>query len=135
MSNQQEKAPMWGVAANILKERPYGPGGQIIKRGTRKFHGGAKVYMVGAFWGMGGEQVAVVGHFRGNGYVTSVIGIDTLENFRAEHIFSPAVIHRILNRRYSVHHPSARALQSTGIKRGSGGNRSELRSLSRSVAG
>ena len=105
MSNQQEKAPIWGVAANILKERPYGPGGQIVKRGTRKFHGGAKVYMVGAFWGMGGEQIAVVGHFRGNGYVTSVIGVDTLENFRAEPIYSPAVINRILNRSYSVHHP------------------------------
>jgi hypothetical protein len=114
MSDQKEQPeasatqvePLWGVAANIVEERLYGKGGLETKRGTRKFHGGAKVYMVGAFWGMGGEKVVVVGHFRGkNPYITSVIGAELVENFRPELIYSPMIIEKILKPHYSVIHP------------------------------
>jgi hypothetical protein len=90
--------PIWCVVANIRKEIPYGPGGKETRRGTRKFHGGAKVYVVDAFWGMAGERVTVIGHYRGKQYITCVVRNLVLENLRVELVYSPAVIRQIIKK-------------------------------------
>ena len=61
--------PIWGVVANVVKERPYGPHSQETKRGTLKFNGGAKVYVALVFREHADERLTVVGHYRGrHGY-------------------------------------------------------------------
>ena len=52
------------MVANVVHERPYGPEGAEIRRGTKHFAPGAKVYVFSFFWGMGGEQVTVIGRHR-----------------------------------------------------------------------
>ena len=37
-------APVWCPVATMRAERPYGPGGQETKRGSRHFAPGAKLY-------------------------------------------------------------------------------------------
>jgi hypothetical protein len=97
--SSQEKAkiePVWGVVANVMKEHPYGQGGKEIRRGTLKFHGGAKVYIRLVFWGVAGERLEVVGRYRGkHAYITCALRTEWLENFHVELIYSPSVIKRI----------------------------------------
>jgi hypothetical protein len=89
--------PVWCVAANVLNERPYGPGGAEIRRGTKHFAPGAKVYVFDFFWGMGGEQVTVVGrHRKSRRYITLVMRATHLANWRAELAYSPHVIKQVL---------------------------------------
>jgi hypothetical protein len=88
--------PICGVAANIVKERPYGEGGKEIRRGTPKFHAGAKVYIADVFWGMGGESLMAVGRYRGKyKYIACGLRTEWLENFRVELIYSPTVMEHI----------------------------------------
>jgi hypothetical protein len=89
--------PIWGVVAKVVKERPYGPGGKESRRGTRKFNAGQKVYLWDVFWGMGGEDLTVIGRYRGKyGYITSSLRTAYLTDFRAELIYSPTIIRRII---------------------------------------
>src|SRR5688572_23335387 len=94
--------PIWSVVANIRSEIPSGPGGKETRNGTRKFHGGAKVYIVRVFWGMGGDSVMIIGHYRGKRYISCVIRNLYLENLRVEMVYSPAVIKRIVKQRGSL---------------------------------
>jgi uncharacterized protein (TIGR02996 family) len=88
--------PIWCVAANAVLERPYGPGGAETRRGTKHFTPGAKVYVFDFFWGMGGEQVTVIGRHRKAGrYITLSMCAAHLANWRAELVYAPAVIRRI----------------------------------------
>nr|GFD56498.1 hypothetical protein [Tanacetum cinerariifolium] len=42
----QEPESYWTAVANIVRERPYGPGGAEIRLGTKHFAPGAKVYII-----------------------------------------------------------------------------------------
>ena len=88
--------PAWCVAANVVHERQYGPAGAEIRRGTKHFAPGAKVYVVDFFWGMGGEDVTVVGrHRKSKRYLALTMKAKHLANWRAELVYSPAVIREI----------------------------------------
>ncbi|WP_257388913.1 hypothetical protein [Tahibacter caeni] len=92
------ETPVWCVAANIVHERAYGPGGAEKRRGTRQFAPGAKVYVFSYFWGMGGDMVTVVGRQRKTKrYITLSMRADHLANWRAELVYSPHVIRQILD--------------------------------------
>lgn len=92
---QQNQASIWCVGATVRMSIPFGEGAKQTRRGTNKFHGGAKVYLAGAFWGTGAERVTVVGHYRGKGYITASLQVRYLTNFRAELVYSPTVISRL----------------------------------------
>lgn len=94
--NNPVPMPIWGVVANVLKDHAASVGGKEVRRGTRKFNGGAKVYLVRFYYG--GDKVVVIGHFRGRGHVTTVLSITYLENFRAELIYSPTVQKRLADK-------------------------------------
>lgn len=92
------ETPVWCVVANVLHERPYGPGGVEKRRGTRQFAPGAKVYVFSYFWGEGGEVVTVVGrHRKSKRYITLSMKAIHLANWRAELVYSPHVIRQILH--------------------------------------
>jgi hypothetical protein len=94
--------PAWCLAANIIAERPYGPGGQETRTGTKHFAPGAKVYLLNFFWGMGGEDVTVIGHHRrSHRLVTMTIRSRWLVNWRAELVYRPAVVRALAEHPYT----------------------------------
>ena len=87
------------IVGNIVEERPYGPGGQERRRGTKHFRAGAKVYCFPPLWGDGYRKVKVIGHHRkSNKLVTMVIDSRWIVNRRAELVYSPSVIRRFEGR-------------------------------------
>jgi hypothetical protein len=91
--------PIWCIVANIVNERAYGPGGQETRRGTKHFAPGAKIYILYFFWGMGAQDVTVVGrHRRSHRYITMTIRTAWLVNWRVELVYSPYVIAKRLER-------------------------------------
>lgn len=87
--------PMWLVTANVVRWRRYGERGQELRPGTKAYKGGARVYVVGTYGGMGHEQLTTVGRGR---HSARWITIDTaarhLQSFRAKLVYSPAVLRR-----------------------------------------
>jgi len=87
--------PKWLVTANIVENRPYGPGGKEIRNGTKLFRGGAKVYIVGAHAGMC-EDIIVLGHHRKSGkFIQSVIKVYHVENIRMTLCYSPTALKKV----------------------------------------
>ena len=109
-----EAETAWCVAANIIMERKYGPGGAETRSGTKHFPAGSKVYILSHFWGMGGERVTVVGRHRGSHrYVTMTISSTLLANLRTELVYSPFIVNLIKTRgeysKYSTSKPDGEA--------------------------
>ncbi len=88
----------WCLVANIVDERPYGPEGKETRRGTKHFAAGAKIYCFPFQWGDGYERIRVIGRHRGSRrFVTMIIKSDWLTNWRAQRVYSPAVIKQLDN--------------------------------------
>jgi hypothetical protein len=95
-SSMVDIEPLWCAAANVKKEILFGQE-HIVRKGTRHFRGGAKVYIVDAHWGMC-NSVTVIGHHRATGrYIKIDIHVKRLEKFRLELVYSPKVIALIDN--------------------------------------
>jgi hypothetical protein len=91
----EEVSPVWCMVGNIVEDRPYGPGGQERRGGTKHFRAGAKVYCFPALWGDGYRKIKVIGHHRmSNKLVTMVISSKWVINRRADLVYSPAIIRR-----------------------------------------
>ncbi len=104
MTDEQkpQPEPVWCVSANIVAERPCGPGGAEMRSGTKHFKAGAKVYCV-AFHA-GWTRVDVVGHHRGSYHlVRMAIRPEWLTDFKTELVYSPYVISQFLPSRPDVH--------------------------------
>ncbi|MCW8932470.1 MAG: hypothetical protein OQL19_19815 [Gammaproteobacteria bacterium] len=87
--------PKWFITANVIKERPFGPGGVEKHNGVRLFRGGAKVYIIGAHRGMC-EDIIVIGHHRRTGrFIQGVIKVHQVENIRMTLCYSPAAIKKV----------------------------------------
>ena len=81
---------LWSVVANIKKERPFGPGGNETKVGTRQFRGGTKVYIAGCFPGMCNAVVAIGLHRHSRQWITCCVDVRHVENFRVRLVYHPA---------------------------------------------
>ncbi len=67
-----------------------------MRRGTRHFSPGTKVYAFPAQWGDGYEKILVVGrHRKSKRFVTMVIRSDAVANWRAKVVYSPEVLRRL----------------------------------------
>ncbi|MFE7109934.1 hypothetical protein ACFU98_02760 [Streptomyces sp. NPDC057575] len=87
--------PVWLVAANVVLWRRYGELGQELRPGTKAYRGGAKVYVVDTYPGMGNQQLTTVGHGRHTGrWITIDTGTRHLHTFRARLVYAPAVLKR-----------------------------------------
>jgi hypothetical protein len=92
-----DEESIWSIVANIKKEIPYGPQGSEIKSGLKKFKAGAKVHIIGAFYGMG-EDIIVMGQHRKSGkYISCVIKVNTVENLRVKKIYSKKILELLKN--------------------------------------
>ncbi|MFB8033069.1 hypothetical protein ACFC5Z_08930 [Streptomyces sp. NPDC056004] len=87
--------PVWLVAANVVLWRRYGELGQELRPGTKAYRGGAKVYVIDTYAGMGNQQLTTVGHGRHTGHwITIDTGTRHLHTFRAQLVYTPAVLKR-----------------------------------------
>lgn len=88
--------PVWCIVANVVAERPYGPGGLHWRRGLRLFPAGAKVQVPGGYPGMGYDTVTVIGRTRHSArYAVVDIRTAHLTNWRVKLVYSPAVLDRL----------------------------------------
>jgi len=88
--------PVWCPVANMVRERPYGPGGRELRRGSKHFAPGAKLYCFPALWGDGYEQIQVIGRHRAtHRYVKMIINEKWLTNWRVQLAYSPHVIREL----------------------------------------
>lgn len=89
---------LWCIEANVVKAREYGEGGIDSRNGIRLFRGGAKVYIIGAYFGMC-ESVLLVGHHRKSvRLICSVVKAKHLENFKVKPIYKPKLREMAENR-------------------------------------
>lgn len=95
-SEHSEPTPAWCIAANVVLEREFGEDKEI-RRGTRHFKPGAKVFIVDFYWGMGAEQLVVIGRHRASGrFIELSMASKHLANLRAELVYSPTVIKAVM---------------------------------------
>jgi hypothetical protein len=91
----RQEIRVWCVIANLVKERPFGPGGEEIRHGTKHFKGGAKLYIIDAYWGMC-KSVTVIGHHRkGSRFIKLDIPASYVENLRVKPVYHPKVLQLI----------------------------------------
>jgi len=88
---------IWCVVANIVLERPFGPGGEERRRGTKNFAPGAKVYVFQRIgWG-DWRRIRVLGrHRRSVRLIELTTSVEFLANWRVEKVYSPTIIRRML---------------------------------------
>jgi hypothetical protein len=85
----------WTVVGNIIRERPYGPGGAEIRVGTKHFTPGAKVYIIDWFAGTCARVVVVGLHRKSKKNIRLVIDVKLVENLRPKLCYTPAVSKKI----------------------------------------
>lgn len=102
---QRPEPPVWCVRANVVPEREFGPLGFERKAGTKHFRGGARVWIIDAFFGMA-ETVIVVGHHRGGGrLVKMALHVRVLTDFKAALVYSPGVTNMLVEHHAPLHAP------------------------------
>ncbi|MBT2479379.1 hypothetical protein [Streptomyces sp. ISL-94] len=83
--------PLWILAANVVRWRRWGEGGQGLRPGTKTFKGGAKVHVFDTL--DGGDFCMVVGRPRQTRrYVWEYVHTRHLHTFRPKLVRSPAVL-------------------------------------------
>ncbi|MFJ4841582.1 hypothetical protein [Streptomyces sp. NPDC088746] len=83
----------WLIAANVVRWRRYGEGGQELRPGTKSYRGGSKVYVIETYAGSGHEQLTTIGRGRHTGtYITIDMSTRNLHTFRAVQVHSPTVL-------------------------------------------
>ncbi|MFF0289393.1 hypothetical protein [Streptomyces sp. NPDC005262] len=85
--------PGWLIAANVVRWRRYGEGGQELRPGTKSYRGGSKVYVIDTYAGTGHETLTTIGRGRHTGgYITIDMATRNLHTFRAAPVHSPTVL-------------------------------------------
>lgn len=100
--NAQERpvqtVPIWSAVANVIMERPHGPGGKEIRSGTRMFRPGAKVVYIYHYGTIDKTFVLVAGRHRGSGrLISSYVDRKWLVNWRVEMNYNPKIVQRVRN--------------------------------------
>jgi hypothetical protein len=86
---------IWCVVANVVAEHPLGEDKEI-RRGTKHFSAGTKVYCYPPLWGDGYEDIKVIGRHRGSRkLVEMVMPSKWLTNWRVKTVHSPFVSARM----------------------------------------
>ena len=86
---------VWCVVANIKREHPFGEGCIEMKSGTRQFRGGTKVYIGGCYPGACDGVVCIGLHRKTRQFITCIVNITRVENFRPKVAYHPEVVRRL----------------------------------------
>src|SRR5262245_38267236 len=98
MGETGQVVPVWGVVTNVVLERPYGPGGQERRKGTKHFAPGAKVHVFQRIGWSDARRVRVYGRHRvSKRMIELTTSAELLANWRAELVYSPRLVRKILD--------------------------------------
>jgi hypothetical protein len=90
-----ESGEVWCLVGNVVDEHPHGENKEI-KRGSKHFTAGTKVYCLPPQWGDGYEKAVVVGIHRGSRkWVTVVMPTSQITNWRVKAVYKAAVRKRL----------------------------------------
>ena len=85
----------WCLMGNIVQEHEFGETKEV-RRGSKHFTPGTKVYCLPPQWGDGYEKVVAVGIARGSRrWITVVLPSRLITNWRAKVVYKPAVLRRL----------------------------------------
>jgi hypothetical protein len=85
----------WCLVGNIVEEHAFGESKEI-RRGTKHFTPGTKVYCLPPQWGDGYEKVVAVGICRrSRRWITVVMSRELITNWRPRQVYKPAVLRRL----------------------------------------
>ena len=85
----------WCLVGNVVEEHEFGEAKEL-RRGSKHFTPGTKVYCLPAQWGDGYEKVISVGICRvSRRWITVVMSTDLITNWRAKVVYKEAVLHRL----------------------------------------
>jgi len=85
----------WCLVGNIVEEHEFGELGEI-RRGSKHFTSGTKVYCLPPQWGDGYEKIVAVGLARGSRrWITVVPPSRLITNWRAKVVYNPAVLRHL----------------------------------------
>ena len=90
----EAKEGVWCVVANVKREHPFGEG-EDVKVGTRQFRGGTKVYVGGCYPGPCDGVVCIGLHRKSRKFITCVVSVTHVENFRPMVAYHPEVVRRL----------------------------------------
>ena len=86
---------VWCLVGNIVGQHKYGQVGEI-RRGSRQFTAGTKVYCLPPQWGDNHDKCVAVGIARkSRRWITVVMPTDLIENWRAELVYHPQAWRRL----------------------------------------
>lgn len=81
----------WCIVGNVVDKHLYGMEKEI-KRGTKQFRPGAKVYCMPEFGGMAHEEIRVIGKPRKqNRLINIVMRTKNIKNFRVQKVYNPKI--------------------------------------------
>lgn len=82
---------VWCLVGNIIGEHPVGENKEI-KRGTKHFSPGTKVYCFPPQWGDGYEKIYVIGRPRQSSrFIKVIISSNLVTNWRIQQVFKPPI--------------------------------------------
>jgi hypothetical protein len=85
----------WCLVGNVVEAHPFGESREI-RRGSKHFVPGTKVYCLPPQWGDGYEKVIAVGIARGSRrWITVVMSTELITHWRAKVVYKPAVLRRL----------------------------------------
>ena len=91
----RQAEPVWCVVANVSDRIPSGEHGEI-RRGTKHFSAGTRIYCFPPLWGDGYENIRVIGRHRGSiQFVEMVLPSKCLVDCRAKLVYGPYVLDRV----------------------------------------
>ena len=91
----EEPEWVWALVGNIKEEHEYGENHEI-KKGTKQFGPGTKVYLSEGHWGDGYEMINVIGKPRhSRNYIAVVMKRNNIQNFRMQKVYKPAILQRM----------------------------------------
>jgi hypothetical protein len=94
-SAQAAEMTDWCLIGNVVEEHAFGES-EEIRRGSKQFTAGTKVYCLPPQWGDGYERVVAVGICRGSRrWITVVMRAELITNWRAKVVYKPAVLRRL----------------------------------------
>lgn len=86
---------LWCIVGNIIEKHYFGENKEI-KKGTKHFRPGAKVYCIPEFGGMAHESIRVIGRPRGSSsFINIVIPTKRIKNFRLQKVYSNSLFEKI----------------------------------------
>lgn len=91
---------VWCLVGNIVQEHEYGESHEL-RRGTKQFSSGTKVFLAPSAWGDGYEKIVVIGMPRGcRHYIEVITYAEYIENFRMQKVYKSAVLKRMCGSAY-----------------------------------